>query len=122
MKYYDLLFVGLMQIGEKTAYKGISEYVASWGISLIIELNLICLLIWTPGQSILAKTYIWITLFITLIFINIKYYNYRKITLDRLYNDLTVKFRPNMTSGELFAIIMILESVIIPPILILSHK
>ena len=111
-----------MQIGDKTVYKGIPEYVASWGISLIIELNLICLLIWTPWQSILTKSYILITLFVVLIFLNIKYYKYRKITLDRLYNDLTVKFRPNMTSGELFAIIMILESVIIPPIFIIANK
>lgn len=39
MGFYNLLFVGLIQIVDKTEYKGISEYVAAFGLGLIIIYN-----------------------------------------------------------------------------------
>ena len=117
MKYYNLLFVGLMQISDSTQYKGISEYVAAWFLGLIIELNLIAIMsVTTLGPTIL-KPYVFLGFYVLVVLLNVKYYNINKISLDKLAKDLGEKHRPNMTSGQLLAIFILIESVSIVPLI-----
>jgi len=117
MKYYNLLFVGFMQISDSTQYKGISEYVAAWFLGLVIELNLIAIIsVTTLGPTIL-KPYTLLGFYILAILLNVKYYNINKDPLDKLAKDLEKKHRPNMTSGQLLAIFILIESVSIVPLI-----
>ena len=111
MRFYNLLFVGPVQIADRTEYKGVSEHVAAWGLGLILVLNFIVVTgLTTLGQTIL-RPYILIPLYGVTIFLNLKYYNANKLKLDKLSADIKEKFRPNMTPGELLGIILIIESV-----------
>jgi len=117
MKYYNLLFVGLMQISDSTQYKGISEYVAAWFLGLIIELNLMAILsVTTLGPTIL-KPYVLVGFYVAVILLNVKYYNINRVPLDKLAKDLEEKHRPNMTSGQLLAIFILIESASIVPLI-----
>jgi len=123
MRFYNLLFVGLLQIADKTEYKGISEYVAAFGLGLIIVLNFILIVgLTTPAPRALLSPYLTLSLFGLTIFLNVKYYNYYKDKLDKLSDDLKRKYRPNMTSGELIAILLTVESVTSILILSLSRQ
>ena len=116
MRFYNLLFVGLFQLADRTEYKGISEYVASFGLALVIELNLIGIIGLTALGQTLLKPYITIPFYILTIILNVKYYNYNNVALDKLSVDLKDKHRPNMTSGELLAIMILIESSTVLPI------
>jgi len=106
-----------MQISDSTQYKGISEYVAAWFLGLIIELNLIALISVTAlGQTIL-KPYLLLGFYVAAVLLNVKYYNINKVPLDKLAKDLEEKHRPNMTSGQLLAIFILIESVSIVPLI-----
>jgi hypothetical protein len=122
MKFYNLLFVGLFQLADRTEYKGISEYVASFGLALIIELNLIVIIGLTALKSTLLKPYILIPFYILTITLNVRYYNYNKVNLDKVSSDLKDKHRPNMTSGELIAVLMIVEAALAPLIFGLTRQ
>lgn len=122
MRFYDLVFVGLMQIADKTDYKGISAYVAAWGLGLILELNFIVIVGLTTLSPLILKPYIIIPIYGVTVYLNLRYYNLNKIKLDKLSIDIKEKFRPNMTSGELIGIIFIIESVTAVLILGLSRQ
>jgi hypothetical protein len=122
MRFFDLLFVGLMQIADRSHYKGIPEFISAWGLGLILELNFIAIIgIFSLGQIVL-KPYILIPLYVALFFLSLKYYQFNKLKLDKLSAELKEKYKPNMTSGELLAIIVTIESVTAPLILGLSRN
>ncbi len=122
MKYYNLLFVGLIQLSGRTDYKGISEYVASWGLGLIIVLNFTALVALTSLAQIMLNAYILLSFFGLAIYLNVKYYDWNRLTLNKLSLDLQDKFKPNMTSGELLAIFVIIESGLIVPLVTVCRQ
>ena len=122
MKYYNLLFVGLIQLSDRSDYKGISEYVASWGLGLSIVLNFSAIISLTSLAQTILNAYILISFFALNIYLNLKYYKWNKLTLDKLSKDLHDKFRPNMTSAELIAIFFIIETGLVFPLVIVSRQ
>jgi hypothetical protein len=107
------LFVGLIQIAEKTDYKEVAEYLAAFGLGLILTLNLISVFGLTDFRPIFLKPYVALLFYALTIVLNLKYYNYTKDKLNKLSDELKNKFRPNMTSGELLSILLLIESVAI---------
>lgn len=115
MKYYNLLYFGLMRLAEKTTYKEISEYVAAWGMALIIELNLIAV-VGILGQGALLKAYFLVPLYILFIYMSVLYYK-KKITvfnkLKKEYGEIN-SGDANINFPEGFALFFIFECVLVP--------
>jgi hypothetical protein len=122
MRFYNLTFVGLMQIADQTDYKRISEYVAAWGLGLILMMNFIAIIGFAGFGTVMLRPYILIPLYAATVYLNLKYYNLKKIELNKLSIDLQKKYRPNMISGELIGIILAIESVIAVLVLGLSRQ
>jgi len=99
-----------MQLAERTEYKEILEYVTAFGLGFILVLNFIALVGLTPYAPIILRPYFMVSFFVVTILLNIKYYNLNKNTLDKLSNDLKTKTRPNLTSGELLGILLLIEA------------
>jgi hypothetical protein len=72
MKYFDLLFVGLIGLARHTYYKDIPVLVASGFMGLIIELNLMAIIGLTSWRPILTKFLILIPFVALLTFLNYK--------------------------------------------------
>jgi len=98
---------------EKTHYKEIVEYVAAFGLGLILLLNLISIFGMANLGSSYMLPYVAVIIYVMTIVLNLRYYNRNKDKLDKLSTELKNKFRPNMTLGELTGIIMLIESVAI---------
>lgn len=88
-------------------------------MGLIIELNLIAILSLTSLGPTILNPYVLIGFYILAILSNIKYYNINKVSLDKFAKDLEEEYRPNMTSGQILAIFILIESVCIVPLIAL---
>jgi len=114
MKYYNLLFIGLMRLGHRTEYKEVSEYLASWGMALIIELNLIVILGMIGVGKILLKAYVLIPLYVILIIANVQYYKRNINRLHELENAYSKSNDVNLNFPDGLALFFIAESAILP--------
>jgi len=99
-----------MQLAKRSEYKEIVEYVAAFGLGFILVLNFIALAGLTPYAPIILRPYFMVLFFVVTILLNIKYYNLKKNTLDKLSDELRTKTKPNLTSGELLGILLLIEA------------
>jgi hypothetical protein len=112
MTFYKLVFVGLMRLADRTDFKGISEHVAAWGIGLILQLNLIAAIGLTPLRGVILRPLILIPTYIVITYLNFLFYDRNRTQIDKLLVDQIERSRPNMTPGELAALVFLGESVI----------
>ena len=113
MKYYEILFLGLIRLAGRTTYEEIAEYVASWSMALIIELNLIVILGLIGAGEAFFRAYFLVAGYILLLFLNLRYYRYRQnkiMTSDQKNKDGAAV----LTFAESVGLFFIIESVAIP--------
>src|SRR3990170_838717 len=111
--YYNLLFVGLRRLAKKTTYEEISEYIAAWGMALIIEINFIIFIGAIGIGDRVLKAYFLIPLYIFLIIVNVRYFNnniQELETLEKVYS--SKESNVNLVDG--LALFFIIESALCP--------
>jgi len=114
MKYYDILFLGLIRLARRTTYEEIAEYVASWSMALIIELNLIVILGLIGANETFFRAYVLVALFILLLFLNLRYYSYRQSRIMTSDQRTEKHGTATLTFAESLGLFFIIESVAIP--------
>lgn len=117
MRVYNYIFLGLFRLASKTEYKEIEEYVASFGMAFIIEMNLNAVLI-TMGFSYLLKPYLLIIMYIVLIILNVYYYGRISKKIEQMNNRIESQENPNIRRPEAWAIVVLAESALLPLIYI----
>lgn len=117
MRLYNYIFLGLFRLASKTEYKEIEEYVASFGMAFIIEMNLNAVLI-TMGFSYLLKPYLLIIMYIVLIILNVYYYGRISKKIEQMNNRIESQENPNIRRPEAWAIVVLAESALLPLIYI----
>jgi hypothetical protein len=117
MRLYNYIFLGLFRLASKTEYKEIEEYVASFGMAFIIEMNLNAVLI-SMGLGYLLKAYSLIIMYILLIILNVYYYVCNSKKIEQMNIKVESQGNPNIRRPEALAMIVLAESALLPLIYI----
>jgi uncharacterized membrane protein len=117
MRLYNYIFLGLFRLASKTEYKEIEEYVASFGMAFIIEMNLNAVLI-SMGFGYLLKAYSLIIMYILLIILNVYYYGRNSKKIEQMNIKVESQENPNIRRPEALAMIVLAESALLPLIYI----